>query len=267
MNLVLFVAAPLILSIFGPAYAAQATTLLRLFGLGIFPITINSMFVPITRVERRFLSGASLMALSMVIEFVFVVLGARAGGLDGAGVGWLVGYCAQRPAVRAEDGPRGGPRGGAAHRSDLLGPVPAAVVPRSEAAPAAALQPVVRTAIGRTGSSARMPGWPPALPLLQHDDWTIGLVDRPIQSFLGTVEDVRVTWLPRRPGTMPRPVRPRPDGNVHVFFEEFDQRRGRGAIAHLRVAADGTASVPETVIDPAAMPPIRSCSRPTARSG
>jgi O-antigen/teichoic acid export membrane protein len=124
INVVLFVAAPLVLSIFGPAYAAQATSLLRLFGLGIFPITLNSLFVPIARVERRFLGGALLMAASMAIEFTFVVLGARAGGLNGAGVGWLVGYAASvlpfvptlvRVAIRRQVRPID---------ADLLGPVP-----------------------------------------------------------------------------------------------------------------------------------------------
>jgi O-antigen/teichoic acid export membrane protein len=92
LNLLLLVAAQPLLSIFGPEYASRATTLLRLFGLGIFPVTINSLFVPIARVERRFLQGTTLMVLSMAIEFAVVVLAARAGGLEGAGVGWLVGY-------------------------------------------------------------------------------------------------------------------------------------------------------------------------------
>ena len=86
-----FGAAPL-LSLFGPAYAANAVDLLRLFCLGIFAVTINSLFVPIARIERRFLEGALLMLVSMAIEFVFIIAGALLGGLEGAGWGWLIGY-------------------------------------------------------------------------------------------------------------------------------------------------------------------------------
>ena len=92
--LVLFMlvgAAP-VLSIFGEAYADRAAGLLRVLSFGIFPITINSLYVPIARIERRFLHGAVLMGLGMIIEFIFVVIGAEKAGLDGIGVGWLIGY-------------------------------------------------------------------------------------------------------------------------------------------------------------------------------
>jgi O-antigen/teichoic acid export membrane protein len=92
LNLFMLIGAAPVLSIFGSVYAENAVTLLRLFSLGIFAVTINSLFVPIARVERRFLEGALLMTVSMAIEFVFVVAGALLGGLEGAGVGWLVGY-------------------------------------------------------------------------------------------------------------------------------------------------------------------------------
>jgi len=92
LNVFMLVGAEPLLSIFGAAYAENAVTLLRLFSLGIFAVTINSLFVPIARVERRFLQGAALMVLSMAIELVCVVAGALTGGLEGAGVGWLVGY-------------------------------------------------------------------------------------------------------------------------------------------------------------------------------
>jgi O-antigen/teichoic acid export membrane protein len=92
--LVLFMlvgAAP-VLSIFGEAYADRAAGLLRILAFGIFPITINSLYVPIARIERRFLQGTVLMGLGMIIEFIFVIVGAEKAGLDGIGVGWLIGY-------------------------------------------------------------------------------------------------------------------------------------------------------------------------------
>jgi O-antigen/teichoic acid export membrane protein len=125
VNVVLLVAAGPILSVFGAAYAANATTLLRLFGLGIFPITLNSLFVPIARVELRFLRGAALMVLSMVIEIAFVIAGARLGGLQGSATGWVVGYAVSvlpfiptlvRVGVRGDVRPI---------RRDILGALPA----------------------------------------------------------------------------------------------------------------------------------------------
>jgi O-antigen/teichoic acid export membrane protein len=92
LNLFMLVGAGPLLSIFGAPYADRAGTLLRLLSLGIFPVTINSLYVPIARLERRFLQGTILMVAGMLVEFSFVVVGARAGGLDGTGVGWLVGF-------------------------------------------------------------------------------------------------------------------------------------------------------------------------------
>lgn len=88
----IFVAGGLLLSVFGVAYADHAGNLLRLLSLGIFPVTINSLYVPIIRIERRFLRGTIMMVLGMLLQFVFVVIGARADGLDGIGLGWLTGY-------------------------------------------------------------------------------------------------------------------------------------------------------------------------------
>jgi O-antigen/teichoic acid export membrane protein len=90
-NLFVLVGAGPLLSIFGDAYADRASTLLRLLSLGIFPLIINSLYVPIVRLERRFLQGTILMVAGMLIGFGFVVIGARAAGLDGIGVGWLIG--------------------------------------------------------------------------------------------------------------------------------------------------------------------------------
>jgi O-antigen/teichoic acid export membrane protein len=90
-NLIMVVAAGALLSIFGAVYADQAGVVLRVLCLAIFPVTITSMYVPIARLERRFLQGTILMIFGMLVSFSFVIAGARFGGLDGAGLGWLVG--------------------------------------------------------------------------------------------------------------------------------------------------------------------------------
>ena len=92
LNLFMLFGAEALLSVFGSAYADRAALLLRLFSLGIVPVTINSLYVAITRIERRFVQGTVLMMIGMVIEFAFVIAGGELGGIDGVGYGWLVGY-------------------------------------------------------------------------------------------------------------------------------------------------------------------------------
>jgi O-antigen/teichoic acid export membrane protein len=158
LNVFMLFGAGFLLSIFGPEYAARAGTLLRLFSLGIFAVTINSLFVPIARIERRFLSGTLLMVLSMVIEFAFVVVGARLDGLDGAGWGWFIGFSLGilplLPAVI-----RVGSRGSVKRiESDAFGSMPATppaarpAPPATAAAPAVA--PVAAVANAATGNIA-----------------------------------------------------------------------------------------------------------------
>jgi len=149
LNVIMFFGAGFLLSIFGSEYAARAATLLRLFSLGFFAVTINSLFVPIARIERRFLSGTLLMVLSMLIEFVFVVAGARLGGLDGAGWGWFIGFSLGiiplLPAVI-----RVGSRGSVKRiESDAFGSLPATPRAPTPLTASSALAPRPSTAVAR----------------------------------------------------------------------------------------------------------------------
>lgn len=90
-NLFMSIGARPLLSLFGPTYANQAESLLLLLSLGIFPVTITSMYVPIIRLERRFLQGTAVMIGAMLTAFAGVVIGAGVMGLNGAGAGWLIG--------------------------------------------------------------------------------------------------------------------------------------------------------------------------------
>ncbi len=85
----------------------------------------------------------------------------------------------------------------------------------------------------------------------RHDDWNIGLIPARIQQFLS--EDLlgATSWMPRRPGHFAAdPFGTERDGVLHVFFEDYDQAKGRGLIAHCVVGRDGQWSDPEVVIDP-----------------
>lgn len=84
----------------------------------------------------------------------------------------------------------------------------------------------------------------------RHPDWNIGIIDAPIEQ-VSAMDAPAVTWLPlRRDRFAADPFGIERDGVLHVFFEDFDQRTARGAIAHLTVARDGTVSDPEVVLDP-----------------
>jgi hypothetical protein len=86
--------------------------------------------------------------------------------------------------------------------------------------------------------------------LLRHSDWTVGIMRRPIGSALAEPPPAGLAWLPARPGRYAADPFGREDGDlVHVLFEDFDQRRGRGTIALTSVDAGGVWTLPELVLD------------------
>ena len=85
----------------------------------------------------------------------------------------------------------------------------------------------------------------------RHDDWSIGIAETRIEDFLIHDRPPAVTWLPRRSGHFAAdPFGIERDGVLHVLFEDYDQRRGYGSIAHIAISEDGTRSDPEIVLDP-----------------
>ncbi len=88
--LVVEVGAPLILQIFGPDYAAQGSGLLRLLALAAIPNIVTSVFVSISRVQRRIRRVIfTLGALCLMVLSLSTILLPRY-GIEGAGVAWLV---------------------------------------------------------------------------------------------------------------------------------------------------------------------------------
>ena len=106
-------------------------------------------------------------------------------------------------------------------------------------------QPLLEVAaVGR-----RMRGWVDVL--VRHHDWNIGIVQAPIERMLTADEGPAITWLPARPGHFAAdPFGLERDGVLHILFEDFDQRRGRGSISHIAIGPNGTVSDPECVLDP-----------------
>jgi hypothetical protein len=85
--------------------------------------------------------------------------------------------------------------------------------------------------------------------LSRHPDWNIGILSRPIQGVLDD-GDLEITWLPLRPDRFAAdPFGVVRGGVLHVLFEDYDQRSGRGVISHVAVDAAGRVSDASRVLD------------------
>jgi O-antigen/teichoic acid export membrane protein len=88
--LVLLLVPGLVLSVYGPAYAAQSSDLLRMLALGVLAKTVTTISFSLARVERRVgriaLVQGALFVLLMGLSWV--LMGTL--GLDGVGVAYLV---------------------------------------------------------------------------------------------------------------------------------------------------------------------------------
>jgi hypothetical protein len=119
-------------------------------------------------------------------------------------------------------------------RRAATGSDPAAAIPR----------PILQVAaLGRRGLRMRAA-------LTRHDDWNVGVISEPIDEVVADGGSGRVEWFPLRPGRFAAdPFGVERDGVLHVFFEDYDQREGRGVIAHTAIEPDGRSSDPVVVLD------------------
>jgi len=92
LALLVIVAAPYVLLVFGQTYAAEATTLLQLLALAAVPHTVNALYVSVARVQRR--TGAVVAVLGtlcvLVLGMSYLLLGTY--GITGVGIAWLFGH-------------------------------------------------------------------------------------------------------------------------------------------------------------------------------
>lgn len=91
LALIVALAAPLALRLWGEEYADNATTLLQLLALSAIPNAVTATYLSIARTQRRLqavvLSTAALAGLVLALAVVF----ANAIGVTGIGVAWLIG--------------------------------------------------------------------------------------------------------------------------------------------------------------------------------
>jgi hypothetical protein len=84
----------------------------------------------------------------------------------------------------------------------------------------------------------------------RHDDWAVGVIDRPVGSFLErvAVEDVR--WAPETPGHYTAdPFGTWRGDRLEVAYEDYDHARGRATIAVRAWGRDTGWQAPSTVLD------------------
>jgi O-antigen/teichoic acid export membrane protein len=84
------VCAPLALRVFGPAYAAHGTVVLRLLVLAGLPYVMKDHYVAIRRAQRRLNDAVRVIAVGTAFEVGCAVLGAALHGLDGLCLCWVV---------------------------------------------------------------------------------------------------------------------------------------------------------------------------------
>ena len=88
---VVAVAAPLVMRIFGPAYATNGTTALRLLLLVGPAYVIKDHYVAIRRAQGRLSHAAKIMVAGTCAEAAGAALGGIYWGMTGLCVGWAIG--------------------------------------------------------------------------------------------------------------------------------------------------------------------------------
>ena len=90
MILVVEIAAPYALRLFGPAYAENGTTALRLLILVGPAYVIKDHYVSIRRAQHRMTHASSIMAIGTAVEVAGSAVGGALWGLNGICLGWVV---------------------------------------------------------------------------------------------------------------------------------------------------------------------------------
>ena len=88
--MVVEIAAPYALRLFGPAYAENGATALRLLILVGPAYVIKDHYVSIRRAQHRMTHASSIMAIGTAVEVAGSAVGGGMWGLNGICLGWVV---------------------------------------------------------------------------------------------------------------------------------------------------------------------------------
>ncbi len=82
-----------------------------------------------------------------------------------------------------------------------------------------------------------------------HDEWHVGVIDNPVEAVLSAGDLAPIHWLTYRPGHFAAdPFGIEVGQDLHILYEDFDQRHGIGAIHHVTLDSAGAVSEPEPVL-------------------
>jgi O-antigen/teichoic acid export membrane protein len=84
------IVAPYVMGLFGAAYEAEGSNLLRLLALAAVPYSIVPVYVSIVRVQRLVRRAAAVLAVMCVMVLTLSEILLRQFGLEGVGVAWLL---------------------------------------------------------------------------------------------------------------------------------------------------------------------------------
>lgn len=89
---VLVVGATLVLQLFGPSYARNSTTVLRLLLLGTVPQSLVMLYLGVERVRANVKRVLAVEAATVVLVTIGVIAGMRGWGLNGLGLAWFISH-------------------------------------------------------------------------------------------------------------------------------------------------------------------------------
>lgn len=87
--LIIVIAAPYLLRLFGQTYATEATNLLRLLALSALPNIVTSLHVDIARVRRHMIKLVSILSSLCLLVLLFTHLFLERYGVTAVGMAWL----------------------------------------------------------------------------------------------------------------------------------------------------------------------------------
>jgi O-antigen/teichoic acid export membrane protein len=86
----LCLAAPLVLAVFGPQYAQSSVSLLRLLLLAVLPRLVSTIFIAVSRVQRRVGRIVAVQAATSILVLSLSLLAMGHLGIVGVGVAYLI---------------------------------------------------------------------------------------------------------------------------------------------------------------------------------
>ncbi len=86
----LVLVAPLLLRVFGPEYAVQGTTLLRLLALSVIPNSLVSLYLGVSRLKYRFREIMLIQGTFAILSLSLTYILLPKVGIAGVGIAWIV---------------------------------------------------------------------------------------------------------------------------------------------------------------------------------